>query len=138
MNPMLEKVSKMLDELAISISLIKNTIMQTAKGNIVKDIEAEKIQPIVEQKQVKNIFSKQDHTYKFWSESEIDAIHAAADPKTPPSQKKLTYLLGAVSHSRTKQSVIAMAYHLGYCVKKGVVLDASYRHTRSTKRRIIL
>lgn len=135
---MLEKVSKMLDDLAISISLIKNTIMQTAKGNIVKDIEAEKIQPIVEQKQVKNIFSKQDHTYKFWSESEIDAIHAAADPKTPPSQKKLTYLLGVVSHSRTKQSVVAMAYHLGYCVKKGVVLDASYRHTRSTKRRTIL
>lgn len=138
MNPMLEKVSKMLDDLAISISLIKNAIMQTAKGNIVKDIEAEKIQPIVEQKQVKNIFSKQDHTYKFWSESEIDAIHAAADPRTPPSQKKLTYLLGVVSHSRTKQSVIAMAYHLGYCVKKGVVLDASHRHTRSTKRRIIL
>ena len=135
---MLEKVSRMLDDLAISISLIKNTIMQTAKGNIVKDIETEKIQPIVEQKQVKNIFSKQDHTYKFWSASEIDAIHAAADPRTPPSQKKLTYLLGVVSHSRTKQSVIAMAYHLGYCVKKGVVLDASYRHTRSTKRRIIL
>ena len=138
MNPMLEKVSKMLDDLAISISLIKNTIMQTAKGNIVKDIETEKIQPIVEQKQVENIFSKQDHSYKFWSESEIDAIHAAADPRTPPSQKKLTYLLGVVSHSRTKQSVIAMAYHLGYCVKKGVVLDASYRHTRSTKRRTIL
>lgn len=135
---MLEKVSKMLDDLAISISLIKNTIMQTAKGNIVKDIETEKIQPIVEQKQVKNIFSKQDHSYKFWSESEIDAIHAAADPRTPPSQKKLTYLLGVVSHSRTKQSVIAMAYHLGYCVKKGVVLDASHRHTRSTKRRTIL
>lgn len=135
---MLEKVSKMLDDLAISISLIKNTIMQTAKGNIVKDIETEKIQPIVEQKQVENIFSKQDHSYKFWSESEIDAIHAAADPRTPPSQKKLTYLLGVVSHSRTKQSVIAMAYHLGYCVKKGVVLDASYRHTRSTKRRTIL
>lgn len=135
---MLEKVSKMLDDLAISISLIKNTIMQTAKGNIVKDIEAEKIQPIIEQKQVENIFNKQDHTYKFWSESEINAIHAAANPRTPPSQKKLTYLLGIVSHSRTKQSVIAMAYHLGYCVKKGVVLDASYRHTRSTKRRIIL
>ena len=135
---MLEKVSKMLDDLAISISLIKNTIMQTAKGNIVKDIEAEKIQPIIEAKQVKNIFSKQDHTYKFWSESEIDAIHAAADPKTPPSQKKLTYLLGVVSHTRTKQSVIAMAYHLGYCVRKGVVLDASHRHTRSTKRRTIL
>lgn len=135
---MLEKVSKMLDDLAISISLIKNTIMQTAKGNIVKDIEAEKIQPIIETKQVENIFSKQDHSYKFWSESEIDAIHAAADPRTPPSQKKLTYLLGVVSHSRTKQSVVAMAYHLGYCVKKGVVLDASYRHTRSTKRRIIL
>ena len=135
---MLEKVSKMLDDLAISISLIKNTIMQTAKGNIVKDIEAEKIQPIIEAKQVENIFSKQDHTYKFWSESEINAIHAAADPRTPPSQKKLTYLLGIVSHSRTKQSVIAMAYHLGYCVKKGVVLDASYRHTRSTKRRTIL
>lgn len=138
MNPMLEKVSKMLDDLAISISLIKNTIMQTAKGNIVKDIETEKIQPIIEQKQVKNIFSKQDHTYKFWSEGEIDAIHAAADPRTPPSQKKLTYLLGVVSHSRTKQSVIAMAYHLGYCVKKGVVLDASHRHIRSTKRRTIL
>ena len=135
---MLEKVSKMLDDLAISISLIKNTIMQTAKGNIVKDIEAEKIQPIVEQKQVKNIFSKQDHTYKFWSESEINAIHAAANPRTPPSQKKLTYLLGIVSHSRTKQSVVAMAYHLGYCIKKGVVLDASHRHTRSTKRRTIL
>lgn len=135
---MLEKVSKMLDDLAISISLIKNTIMQTAKGNIVKDIETEKIQPIVEQKQVENIFTKQDHTYKFWSESEINAIHAAANPRTPPSQKKLTYLLGIVSHSRTKQSVIAMAYHLGYCIKKGVVLDASYRHTRSTKRRIIL
>lgn len=135
---MLEKVSKMLDDLAISISLIKNTIMQTAKGNIVKDIEAEEIQPIIEQKQVKNIFSKQDHTYKFWSESEIDALHAAADPRTPPSQKKLTYLLGVVSHSRTKQSVVAMVYHLGYCVKKGVVLDASYRHTRSIKRRIIL
>mgnify|MGYP000952556628 CR=1 FL=1 len=138
MNPMLEKVSKMLDDLAISISLIKNTIMQTAKGNIVKDIEAEKIQPFTDIKEVKNIFSKQDHTYKFWSESEINAIHAAANPRTPPSQKKLTYLLGIVSHSRTKQSVIAMAYHLGYCVKKGVVLDASYRHTRSTKRRIIL
>lgn len=135
---MLQKVVTMLDDLAISNSLIKNTIMQTAKGNIVKDIEAEKIQPIVEQKQVKNIFTKQDHTYKFWSESEINAIHAAANPRTPPSQKKLTYLLGIVSHSRTKQSVIAMAYHLGYCVKKGVVLDASYRHTRSTKRRIIL
>ena len=135
---MLEKVSRMLDDLAISISLIKNTIMQTAKGNIVKDIEAEKIQPIVEQKQVKNIFSKQDHTYKFWSESEINAIHAAANPRTPPSQKKLTYLLGIVSHSRTKQSVVAMAYHLGYCIKKGVVLDASHRHTRSTKRRTIL
>jgi hypothetical protein len=138
MNPMLEKVSKMLDDLAISISLIKNTIMQTAKGNIVKDIEAEKIQSTIEQKQVKNIFSKQDHTYKFWSESEINAIHAAANPRTPPSQKKLTYLLGIVSHSRTEQSVIAMAYHLGYCVKKGVVLDASYRHTRSTKKRTIL
>lgn len=135
---MLEKVSKMLDDLSISISLIKNTIMQTAKGNIVKDIEAEKIQPFVDVKKVENIFSKQDHTYKFWSESEINAIHAAANPRTPPSQKKLTYLLGIVSHSRTKQSVIAMAYHLGYCVKKGVVLDASYRHTRSTKRRIIL
>nr|DAO87280.1 MAG TPA: hypothetical protein [Caudoviricetes sp.] len=135
---MLEKVSKMLDDLAISISLIKNTIMQTAKGNIVKDIEAEKIQSTIEQKQVKNIFSKQDHTYKFWSESEINAIHAAANPRTPPSQKKLTYLLGIVSHSRTEQSVIAMAYHLGYCVKKGVVLDASYRHTRSTKKRTIL
>lgn len=138
MNPVLEKVSKMLDDLAISISLIKNTIMQTAKGNIVKDIEAEKIQPIIEQKQVENIFNKQDHTYKFWSESEINAIHAAANPRTPPSQKKLTYLLGIVSHSRTKQSVIAMAYHLGYCVKKGVVLDASHRNTRSTKRRTVL
>lgn len=137
---MLEKVFKMLDDLAISISLIKNTIMQTAKGNIVKDIETEKIQPIIEAKQVRNIFTnnKQDHTYKFWSESEINAIHAAADPRTPPSQKKLTYLLEIVSHSRTKQSVVAMAYHLGYCVKKGVVLDASYRHTRSTKRRTIL
>ena len=112
--------------------------MQAAKGNIVKDIEAEKIQPVTDIKEVKNIFSKQDHSYKFWSESEIDAIHAAADPRTPPSQKKLTYLLGVVSHSRTKQSVIAMAYHLGYCVKKGVVLDASHRNTRSTKRRIIL
>lgn len=131
---MLEKVSRMLDDLAISISLIKNTVMQTAKGNIVKDIEAEKIQPFVDVKKVENIFTKQDHTYKFWSESEINAIHAAANPRTPPSQKKLTYLLGIVSHSRTKQSVIAMAYHLGYCVKKGVVLDASHRHTRSTKR----
>lgn len=138
MNPILQKVVTMLDDLAISISLIKNTIMQTAKGNIVKDIETEKIQPIIEAKQVRNIFTKQDHTYKFWSESEINAIHAAAKPTTPPSQKKLTYLLGVVSHSRTKQSVVAMAYHLGYCIKKGAVLDASYRHTRSTKRRIIL
>lgn len=138
MNPILQKVVTMLDDLAISISLIKNTIMQTAKGNIVKDIETEKIQPITEAKQVRNIFTKQDHTYKFWSESEINAIHAAAKPTTPPSQKKLTYLLGVVSHSRTKQSVVAMAYHLGYCIKKGAVLDASYRHTRSTKRRIIL
>ena len=47
MNPMLQKVVTMLDDLAISISLLKQTIMQTAKGNIVKDIEAEKIQPIV-------------------------------------------------------------------------------------------
>lgn len=127
---MLEKVSKMLDDLAISISLIKNTMMQIAKGNIVKDIEAEKIQPIIEAKQVENIFRKQDHTYKFWSESEINAIHAAAKSTTPPSQKKLSYLLGIVSHNRTEQSVVAMVYRLGYCVRKGVILDASYRVTR--------
>lgn len=127
---MLEKVSKMLDDLAISISLIKNTIMQTAKGNIVKDIETEKIQPIVEAKQVRNIFSKQDHSYRFWSETELNAIHAAAKPTTPPSQKKLLYLLGIVSHNRTEQSVVAMVYRLGYCVRKGVILDASYRVAR--------
>lgn len=127
---MLEKVSKMLDDLAISISLLKQTIMQTAKGNIVKDIEAEKIQPIVEAKQVKNIFSKQDHSYRFWSETELNAIHAAAKPTTPPSQKKLSYLLGIVSHNRTEQSVVAMVYRLGYCVRKGVILDASYRVSR--------
>lgn len=131
MNPMLQKVVTMLDDLAISISLLKQTIMQTAKGNIVKDINAEKIQPIVEQKQVKNIFNKQeDHLYKFWSESEINAIHAAAKPTTPPSQKKLSYLLGVVSHTRTKQSVITMIYRLGYCIHQGVVLDADYRNRR--------
>lgn len=128
---MLEKVSRMLDDLAISISLIKNTIMQTAKGNIVKDIEAEKIQPIIEAKQVKNIFANdQDHSYRFWSETELNAIHAAAKPTTPPSQKKLSYLLGIVSHNRTEQSVVAMVYRLGYCVRKGVILDASYRVAR--------
>ena len=127
---MLEKVSRMLDDLTISISLIKNIIMQTAKGNIVKDIEAEKIQPIIEAKQVKNIFTKQDHSYKFWSETELNAIHSAAKPTTPPSQKKLSYLLGIVSHNRTEQSVVAMVYRLGYCVRKGVVLDASYRVAR--------
>lgn len=132
MNPMLEKVSKMLDDLAISISLIKNTIMQTAKGNIVKDIETEKIQPIIEAKQVKNIFTnnEQDHSYRFWSETELNAIHAAAKPTTPPSQKKLSYLLGIVSHNRTEQSVVATVYRLGYCVRKGVILDASYRVAR--------
>lgn len=119
---MLQKVVTMLDDLAISISLLKQTIMQTAKGNIVKDIETEKIQPIVEQKQVKNIFTNKDHLYKFWSESEINAIHAAANPTTPPSQKKLSYLLGVVSHTRSKQSVITMIYRLGYCIHQGVVL----------------
>lgn len=127
---MLQKVVTMLDDLAISISLLKQTIMQTAKGNIVKDIEAEKIQPIVEQKQVKNIFNNKDHLYKFWSESELNAIHAAAKPTTPPSQKKLSYLLGVVSHTRSKQSVITMIYRLGYCIHQGVVLDADYRNRR--------
>ena len=130
MNPMLQKVVTMLDDLAISISLLKQTIMQTAKGNIVKDIEAEKIQPIVEQKQVKNIFNNKDYAYKFWSESELNAIHAAAKPTTPPSQKKLSYLLGVVSHTRSKQSVITMIYRLGYCIHQGVVLDADYRNRR--------
>lgn len=129
---MLQKVVTMLDDLAISISLLKQTIMQTAKGNIVKDIETEKIQPIIEAKQVKNIFTnnEQDHSYRFWSDSEIKAIHAAANPTTPPSQKKLSYLLGIVSHNRTEQSVVAMVYRLGYCVRKGVILDASYRVAR--------
>jgi hypothetical protein len=130
MNPMLQKVVTMLDDLAISISLLKQTIMQTAKGNIVKDIEAEKIQPIVEQKQIENIFTNKDHLYKFWSESELNAIHAAAKPTTPPSQKKLSYLLGVVSHTRSKQSVITMIYRLGYCIHQGVVLDADYRNRR--------
>ena len=127
---MLQKVVTMLDDLAISISLLKQTIMQTAKGNIVKDIEAEKIQPIVEQKQIENIFTNKDHLYKFWSESELNAIHAAAKPTTPPSQKKLSYLLGVVSHTRSKQSVITMIYRLGYCIHQGVVLDADYRNRR--------
>ena len=100
---MLEKVSRMLDDLAISISLIKNTIMQTAKGNIVKDIETEKIQPLVKAKQVRNIFTSndQDHSYRFWSETELNAIHAAAKPTTPPSQKKLSYLLGITRRPNT-------------------------------------
>lgn len=127
---MLQKVVTMLDDLAISISLLKQTIIQTAKGNIVKDIEAEKIKPIVEQKQVKNIFNDKDYAYKFWSESEINAIHSAAKPTTPPSQKKLSYLLGVVSHTRSKQSVITMIYRLGYCIHQGIVLDADYKNRR--------